>query len=212
MGYPGVCNNYWESMQVTRDMNSAVKNLFTRNRRVESSSSQRDFRPQSGPYVSAALSPASPVAVKPRYRVDLSGQQADCEANYYRLRKLLSELSSRDNWLFNIGSGNVESQLSITVVDRAPYTTTLELSQTYGAVSKALQAPRLTVCMYHDADMAEVVAWEKHRRLQARYDYPNRQMYHADEKAQLNRFLADWLTLCQAEGHVAVDLADLGLR
>lgn len=193
-------------------MNSAVKNFFIRSRRVESNSSPRNFRPLSGPYVPAALAPA-PVAAKPRYRVDLSSQQADCEANYFRLRKLLPELSTRESWLFNIGAGNLESQLTITVVDRAPYTTTLEFSQSYGGVvNEALRGPRLTVCMYHDADMAEVVAWEKHRRLQARYDYPNRQMYHVDEKAQLNRFLADWLTLCQAEGHVTLDFAELGLK
>lgn len=193
-------------------MSSAVKNLFLRKRRTDSDDSQRDFRPLSGRVrISSAEKPAG--VAKPRYRVDLSSQQAECDANYFRLRKLLAELPSRDHWQFQIGSGAVETQLRIKVVDRAPYTTTLELSQSLGDASNpALQGPRLTVCMYHDADMAEVVAWEKHRRLQARYDYPNRQMYHADEKAQLNRFLADWLTLCQAEGHVALDMAELGLK
>src|SRR5690606_28435223 len=110
-------------------------------------------------------------------------------------------------------SGNAASQLNITILERAPYTTTLELAQSFGeAVSELMQGPRLTVFMYHDATMAEVVAWEKHRRLQARYDYPNRKMYHADEKAQLNRFLGDWLSLCQTEGHVAMDLNALGFK
>lgn len=194
-------------------MNSAVKSLFIRNRRSDSDESQRDFRPTSGRPLRPAGDRQPHVPAKPRYRVDLSSQQADCEANYFRLRKLLPDLAERDSWQFNIGGDRVESQLTITVTARAPYTTTLELRQSFGdAVSAVLQGPRLTVCMYHDADMAEVVAWDKHRRLQARYDYPNRQMYHADEKAQLNRFLADWLTLCHTEGHVAVDLAELGLK
>jgi uncharacterized protein len=147
---------------------------------------------------------------KPRYKVDLSGQQADCAANYLRLRKILHELHHRDAWLFDIGSGTVQGQLCVNVVDRAPYTTTLSLTQPTGpdgGAPVALKAPKLTVCMYHDADMAEVVGWENHRRLWARYDYPNRHMYQCDEKAQLNRFLAEWLTLCQAEGRVAFDLA-----
>lgn len=197
-------------------MSSAVRALFSKRRRVENERREREFRPLSG----ASTRPqrdASPAQSpgKPRYKVDLSTQQADCEANYLRLRKMLPELAEQDEWLFHIGSGAVIGRLWINVVDRAPYTTTLELSQPAeeegGGAAASLQSPKLTVCMYHDADMAEVVAWENHRRLKPRYEYPNRHMYHSDEKAQLNRFLADWLTLCQAEGRVAFDLADIGL-
>lgn len=201
-------------------MSSAVRTLFLKKRRTEDENGKREFRPLSGPSAAtekrgaAARTANQPSPGKPRYKVDLSSQQADCEANYLRLRKILPELRDRDEWLFDIGSA-VTKQLYVRVVDRAPYTTTLELTQPDdrdgNATSATLKGPKLTVCMYHDADMAEVVGWENHRRLQARYDYPNRQMYQRDEKAQLNRFLADWLTLCQAEGRVAFDLADIGL-
>ncbi|EMP84373.1 hypothetical protein VC116063_002770 [Vibrio cholerae O1 str. 116063] len=36
--------------------------------------------------------------------------------------------------------------------------------------------------------------------MQARYDYPNENMVQPDEKAQLNRFLGDWLTFCLKHG------------
>ena len=65
--------------------------------------------------------------------------------------------------------------------------------------------------MYHDVSMAEVIGWENHRRLRARYHYPNPDMYHSDEKAQLNQFLREWLTLCQCHGRSSIDIADLGV-
>lgn len=199
-------------------MSSAVRTLFSRKRRTEEESGKREFRPLSGSRGASDKRAAVARATaseqkpgKPRYRVDLSSQQADCEANYARLRRILPELDERDEWLFHMGSGAVKAQMCVSVVDRAPYTTTLELSQPQNSASATMKAPRLTVCMYHDADMAEVVAWENHRRLRPRYDYPNRQMYQNDEKAQLNRFLADWLTLCQAQGRVTFDLSEIGL-
>ena len=52
--------------------------------------------------------------------------------------------------------------------------------------------------------MAEVVAWQNYRPVRSRYEYPNQDMFHQDEKAQINQFLSDWLAHCQANGHVPV--------
>ena len=60
--------------------------------------------------------------------------------------------------------------------------------------------PCLTVRMYHDAKVAEVLAWEGHRRLRPRYEYPNRSMYQSDEKLQINQFLGECLSLCLNKG------------
>jgi len=147
---------------------------------------------------------------KPRYRIDLAGQQAECEANFHRLNKLLSNFETRDQWVFEIGFGPVCGEVLIKITERAPYTTTLIISQ-QEASNVWAKAPALTVCMYHDVNMAEVVAWENHRRLRARYDYPNPDMYHSDEKAQLNQFLREWLTLCQCHGRSAIELSELGI-
>lgn len=151
---------------------------------------------------------------KPHYKIDLPAQLAECEANYVRLLKILPDLTERDEWLFEIGSGHTQSQVAITVQERAPYTTTLQLVQLTTPSHELLsqiKTPRLTICLYHDADMAEVVAWEHHRRLRPRYQYPNTHMYHIDEKAQCNRFLSDWLMLCLKQGRAVFDLCDLGL-
>lgn len=140
------------------------------------------------------------VRPKVRYRVNLPLQMAECEANYARLKKLLA--NSIEGREFAVSRGAQLWLHKITIVERSPYTTTLQLTQTADGNSGTwLQMPCLTVRMYHDASLAEVLAWEGHKRLRPRYDYPNQAMYQSDEKLQINQFLGEWLTLCLSQGH-----------
>jgi len=150
--------------------------------------------------------------MKPRYKVDLPGQLALCEANFLRLMKLLPELRSRDEREFALPmhkhDGKTGLRVLITVEDRAPYTTTIlvshpdakALENIAGLSHQALMMPDLRVRLYHDASMAEVLSWQQHRGIKPRYDYPNDQMYQRDEKAQLNKFLGEWLSYCLEQG------------
>lgn len=135
--------------------------------------------------------------LKTRYKVDLARQQAECETNYWRLNKLMPGAHT-ERWGFAVNSGDTHHQTRIHILERSRYTTTVKIAQSEKQRSESawLKAPQLTVRLYHDARLAEVLAWENHRRLQPRYDYPNRAMYQRDEKAQLNRFLGEWLSLC----------------
>ncbi len=204
----------------------------------------------------APLNGESDAAVKPwnkqRYRIDLAEQQVECELNYVRLSKLLVGLPKKEEWCFEVGDQQAQSYFIATVLDRAPYTTTLELVQRFAtsidelkkqhrfnrddkaednresdnqqASPESLRSPstdsgvsssmssKITVCMYHDANMAEVIAWKNHKRLRARYEYPNKHMYQQDEKAQLNKFLGDWLMLCQKKGRVVLNIEELGIK
>ncbi len=67
----------------------------------------------------------------------------------------------------------------------------------------------MDVRAYHDAHMLEVGAFQSHRRIAARYDYPNDRMHQQDEKSQQNRFLAEWLEHCLQNGRTSRDLACL---
>lgn len=140
--------------------------------------------------------------VKARYKVDLSRQLAECEANYLRLRKLMPEGDGAEQWQFAVAGGGPRSHTRIRVLERSRYTTTVQIKQADSddRPDAWLRAPQLTVRLYHDARLAEVLAWERHRRLHPRYDYPNQAMYQQDEKAQLNRFLGEWLGLCLKQG------------
>jgi uncharacterized protein len=128
---------------------------------------------------------------KQRYRLDFAAGQAECEANYWRLLRLLPEFDA-DHHVFGVG---IDGQVNIAITERSPYTTTLDISQ-----SPLPLAPRLTVRVYHDARLAEVVAFANRRRVQPRYEYPNAAMYQPDEKAQWNRFLSEWLSHCLHHG------------
>ena len=147
--------------------------------------------------------PDHPVCTgKLAYKVDLPLQMAECEANYYRLLKLVGTLE-QDEYRFVINRGRHESLQILRVIERSRYTTTIQLRQVAVVpVTQWLQMPRLTVRMYHDAQLAEVLAWEGHKRLRPRYEYPNQGMYQSDEKLQINQFLGECLTICLAQGRI----------
>lgn len=157
------------------------------------------------------LAKAQPAQVtyRERYKVDLPLQMAECEANYFRLQKLLSQHFHKaipdqqgDRNRFMVSQGTQQWVTELFVIERSPYTTTLHLNQTAAtAMSSWLQVPKLTVRMYHDAKLAEVLAWEGHKRLRPRYDYPNQAMYQADEKLQINQFLGELLNRCLRDGY-----------
>lgn len=133
-------------------------------------------------------------AGKRRYQVDLSADQAECETNYWRLSRLLRDYSD-EHHRFDVG---LNLQMHIQVVERCPYTTTLQVAQAPTAIAQL--APQLTVRVYHDAQLAEVVGFAPWRRAQPRYDYPNPDMHQPNEKAQWNHFLGEWLSHCLQHG------------
>lgn len=163
----------------------------------------------------AAKAQPAYVTYKERYKVDLPLQMAECETNFARLTKLLATdqqgvpANTHDEFRFMVARGEQQWLHLLRVTERSPYTTTLELSRiTVGASSSWLAMPKLILRMYHDAKLAEVLAWEGHKRLRPRYEYPNQSMYQSDEKYQLNRFLGEWLSLCLELGHGADTVLD----
>lgn len=144
--------------------------------------------------------------LKKKYSVDLADHMAECEANYARVTQLLPDLEASSEWQFGIHPpGSAPTRLRISVSERCKYTTMLEIEQCTGSspeLPDALSvATSFSLRIYHDARMAEVIGFNRHRRIQPRYEYPNDNMYHRDEKVQLNRFLGEWLSYCLRYGH-----------
>ncbi len=83
--------------------------------------------------------------------------------------------------------------VEIEIVEAFKYTTTLEIRQK-PVLKKWMTNPSMLVRVYHDANTAEVISYQGHKNLQARYEQPNAKMYHSDEKMQVNMFLGEWLT------------------
>jgi len=158
---------------------------------------------------------------KKAYQVDLSALMAICETNYWRLRKLLlpifPDLENNAKFLFSIplAGTDVQRRLCMHVIERCPYTTTLEFSELkadeddMGVFQNPWGlSPQLTVRIYHDAKTAEVISFQQQKNFLGRYEYPNALMRQQDEKFQLNNLLAEWLNHCLTygykESHVAV--------
>ncbi|MEX0964675.1 MAG: DUF1249 domain-containing protein [Pseudohongiellaceae bacterium] len=83
--------------------------------------------------------------------------------------------------------------VEIEIVEAFKYTTTLEIRQK-PVLEKWMTNPSMLVRAYHDASTAEVISYQGHKNLQARYEQPNANMYHCDEKMQVNKFLGEWLS------------------
>ncbi|MCB1685585.1 MAG: DUF1249 domain-containing protein [Pseudomonadales bacterium] len=133
-----------------------------------------------------------------KYSIDLPGHMAECDANYLRLLKLFPLLPSRDSNQFSLDINGQVLDIRLDVQERSPYTTLLKLSQ--APEMPWSRTPSLTIRMYHDARSAEVVEYQGERHFLAVYHYPNETMRHPDEKAQINRFLGEFLSLCLARG------------
>lgn len=146
-------------------------------------------------------------AIKPkRYVPDLRQLGALCEGNYQRLRKLRQlRVDGQPVCEFDLRrESQYLGRVRIQVLQTARFTETLLLEQTHNA-GRWLNNPQMTVRVYHDAVMAEVISCYRDRRISPAYDYPNRFMHHPDEKAQVNGFLADWLEYCLRFGHLPLE-------
>lgn len=133
-----------------------------------------------------------------RYSLDLPAHMAECDANYLRLMKLFGDMHTADKHRFALLIGGDESLIDLSVLERGRYTTLIHLQQqpeqNWGG------APAIQIRVYHDARSAEVVQIENQNRFYGVYDYPNQRMRQRDEKAQINRFLGEFLTLCLEHG------------
>lgn len=144
-----------------------------------------------------------------RYIIDLGRHLTVCDGNYLRLTKLMPNLGRHaedvglmgDRRAFRVPVGGASPAVTIEVVECSRYTTTLALAQLSGG--RGVADLSMKVRLYHDARSAEVVEFQGKRRFDSAYAYPNREMRLPDEKAQVNRFLSEFLNACLYHGVAA---------
>ncbi|EED34800.1 histidine kinase [Luminiphilus syltensis NOR5-1B] len=142
--------------------------------------------------------PPVPTQRKRRYAVDLVDLHSLCETNYVRLLRVFPDYEASNERGFIAGDAKVR----IDVTERSRYTTTFRLLK-LGPLAAPFGAVTVDLRAYHDARMAEVIGFQRHRLVRGRYQYPNDYMYSRDEQAQQNRFVAEMLSFCLAEGRTA---------
>lgn len=131
----------------------------------------------------------SMLATHKRYTLDLSFYLMLCERSYL----YLCQLYPKGCYTLKQLSSQHQHQLTIRQVEKMKYTSILLLNYTFPGPRHLLGSCQMHVRVYHDAQVVEVLAYQKQSRLQPRYDYPNPYMYGVDEKHQLNNLLHEWL-------------------
>lgn len=128
-----------------------------------------------------------------KYVPHLPSILATCENNYVCMLKLLPDCDSVDlSYEFEV---NPQLKYNIKIVDSSRYTSTLEMLQ-LSANTPAFLRPKMTIRLYHDAKVAEVLIAQRTSQLKPVYEYPNLNMHQRNEKFMVNVFLAEWLHFC----------------
>jgi uncharacterized protein YqiB (DUF1249 family) len=175
--------------------------------------------------------------VKPRYQFNLKKMTADCEANYLRLSRLMPAVISlaedakestsasgryqfgqlRRELLVEFDVQQRPAHLLLQVTEQSRFTSMLSLSlsisgkpQLERTIGNSLAAD-ISVRMYHDVRLAEVIDINGLKATWACYAGVNDHMLQPDEKAQQNRFLGELLSLSLHRGLATESLADFGL-
>ena len=112
------------------------------------------------------------------------------EQNFKRLLRLLPVLQTAPGELLQ--QCDLENSLRVEVLESHKYTTVIKLSQRLAKVA-SIPEPLMTVRVYHDAKVAEVLSYQQHSRFRPKYDYPNPQMHQVREKKRVNEFFGEWL-------------------
>jgi uncharacterized protein YqiB (DUF1249 family) len=121
------------------------------------------------------------------------------ESNYIRLRNLVPELNATSAVAVSRVPGALD--LHLQLLERCRFTTTLGLTYCFRDEEGAFPAPDIKVRIYHDAQVAEVIACGRRRGLHhAEYNRLHHQ-YSLTEKWRMNRFLYKWLGYCLWQGH-----------
>lgn len=140
-----------------------------------------------------------------RHPLDLSSAMAICDGNYIRLLKLLPGLdrAQRRSFVLQAPGGDqaLEQVVVLQVEERFRYTSTVSMCvHLAGPAPQYYRPPVMLVRLYHDASTAEVVSYQQQGAFHVRSLPGEAPEFSPDEKQQVNALLAEWLTLCLAQG------------
>ncbi|MCK5872789.1 MAG: DUF1249 domain-containing protein [Methylococcales bacterium] len=122
-----------------------------------------------------------------------------CESNYHRLLRLVPSLHQLERSATAKVAG--KPTLYLSLLEKAPFTLTLELSHCFDEGMKAYFEPAVKVRVYLDAQAVEVVHDNSRPAINHAFrHYPGIQKT-LDYKWALNYFLEKWLHHCLGHGY-----------
>jgi len=121
------------------------------------------------------------------------------ESNYMRLAALAGDLRALPGARVSHADGDCDLRLSVT--ERSPYTTTLDLTYLFAGAEGITTYPDMRVRVYHDARLAEAQEWatqHDHETLRRLRGVAEREL---DQRWARNTMLNKWLEYCFDRGH-----------
>ena len=110
--------------------------------------------------------------------------------NYLRLLPLIPEdAKPGERWHMRLSS---QIEVGFTLVEQTRYTQVLQI-QRWVPASSWLTIPSMSVRMYHDARLAEVLSGQQISGLSPLYDWQTAKLWLAQDRFQTNLFLAEIL-------------------
>ena len=153
--------------------------------------------------------PSSKVNSRKKYQPNLVSLMSLCANNYFLFLKIQAEQTQLDQQRHFFINDHLAYVITVNEVTR--YTSLITFEQKVSGQKKSTNNtlfnslhPRMSIRLYHDARMAEVISSQDIHQVKPRYDYPNKHMHQQDEKQQINQFLNEWLHLCLTYGQVSV--------
>ena len=117
-----------------------------------------------------------------------------CESNYQKLFRLIPNLHSLNK--IAVGHTQNKPDLHLEILERNPYTLTIELSHCFKQQLSELFAPAVKIRIYLDAQLAEVIHDGDRPAVDRVYRNPGLALEIQEYKWRLNYFLQKWLDHC----------------
>jgi len=149
-------------------------------------------------YLDSYLVPET--VVKPRSFV---GLMALYESNYLRLLRLLPEIERLDGCFRSRVAG--ECDLHIEILERCRYTLTLSLTYHLETDEGLFTDPDMTVRVYLDCQLAEVMQIGNLQRHAALKELSREHRRELDLRWQRNVILNKWLEYLSDQGHLVLE-------
>lgn len=117
-----------------------------------------------------------------------------CDSNYQKLFQLIPDLTVYEHYAVGV-TISAQPQLFLKVLERNPYTLTIELSHQFSHL-RELMLPAVTIRIYLDAQLAEVLCDIDRPAVARVFQDPGNLIGIRQYKWRLNYFLQKWLDFC----------------
>jgi len=117
-----------------------------------------------------------------------------CESNYQKLLQLIPDLLTIKEAA--IGLSAQHTMLHLTVIERTPYTMTVDLSYCFNRNLEEFLEPAVKIRIYLDAQLSEVISDHVRDSVGQVFKDPGLSREIMNYKWRLNYFLQKWLDHC----------------